>query len=188
MIVWERKQEGFTIVELLIVVVVIAILAAITIVSFNGIQARARDSARIENIQAIAKAIELYKVDNNQYPVISDAFSSESSGCGSATQNWGHCDRFKQLSDFLAPYMKLDPTSLSSATVGDYGYRYTSQSGDNFQSYGMSVNLEGNGGANDGGYFANAFEVGPKPSYCMNKYSGASANWTVYVNVCSGGN
>jgi prepilin-type N-terminal cleavage/methylation domain-containing protein len=187
MIVWERKQEGFTIVELLIVVVVIAILAAITIVSFNGIQARARDSARIENIQAIAKAIELYKVDNNQYPVISDAYSAETT-CGSQTENWGHCDRWKLLSNELAPYMKLDPTSLSAVTTGNYSYRYTSQSGDNFQTYGMLVYLEGNGGANDGGYFANAFEVGPKPSYCMNKYSGASANWTSYVNVCTGGN
>lgn len=40
-----RKSSGFTIVELLIVVVVIAILAAITIVSYNGITARANDSA-----------------------------------------------------------------------------------------------------------------------------------------------
>ena len=39
------KQKGFTIVELLIVIVVIAILAAITIVAFNGIQQRAKNSA-----------------------------------------------------------------------------------------------------------------------------------------------
>jgi prepilin-type N-terminal cleavage/methylation domain-containing protein len=187
MILWERKQKGFTIVELLIVVVVIAILATITIVSFNGIQARARDTNRIENVQAIAKAIELYKVDKGQYPAISDAYSAEST-CGSQTENWGHCDRWKLLSDEITPYMRLDPTSLSAVTTGNYSYRYTSQSGDNFQSYGMLVFLEGNGGANDGGYFANAFEVGPKPSYCMSKYSGTSANWTSYVNVCTGGN
>lgn len=43
---WAKKQKpGFTIVELLIVVVVIAILAAITIVSFNGITERARVSS-----------------------------------------------------------------------------------------------------------------------------------------------
>lgn len=40
-----RKQTGFTIVELLIVVVVIAIFAAITIVAYNGIQNRSRDSS-----------------------------------------------------------------------------------------------------------------------------------------------
>lgn len=41
---WAKKQNGFTIVELLIVVVVIAILAAITVVAYNGIQNRAKDS------------------------------------------------------------------------------------------------------------------------------------------------
>ena len=35
---WQRNSKGFTIVELLIVIVVIAILAALTIVAFNGIQ------------------------------------------------------------------------------------------------------------------------------------------------------
>jgi len=41
----EQRSKGFTIVELLIVVVVIAILAAITIVSYNGVQNRASDAA-----------------------------------------------------------------------------------------------------------------------------------------------
>ncbi len=44
MIVWAQKQKGFTIVELLIVVVVIAILASLTILSYNGIVSRASDS------------------------------------------------------------------------------------------------------------------------------------------------
>jgi general secretion pathway protein G len=41
-----NKQTGFTIVELLIVIVVIGILAAITLVAYNGLQDRANDSAR----------------------------------------------------------------------------------------------------------------------------------------------
>ena len=50
-----RNHTGFTIVELLIVIVVIAILAAITIVAFNGIQDRARFGSYRSDITAINK-------------------------------------------------------------------------------------------------------------------------------------
>ena len=63
------KQKGFTIVELLIVIVVIAILAAITIVAYNGVQARAHDSKREADGNGIKKALEVYRVANNRYPL-----------------------------------------------------------------------------------------------------------------------
>lgn len=56
----KRKQTGFTIVELLIVIVVIAILATISIVAYSGIQARARDSKRTNDIAQIKKALLAY--------------------------------------------------------------------------------------------------------------------------------
>lgn len=62
------RKQGFTIVELLIVIVVIAILAAITIVAFNGIQQRARDSERKSELVSIQKALEMYYTDNGGYP------------------------------------------------------------------------------------------------------------------------
>lgn len=65
---WAKQKSGFTIVELLIVVVVIAILAAITIVSFNGIQGRARDSERVSDISSIQKKLELFYAENGYYP------------------------------------------------------------------------------------------------------------------------
>jgi len=63
------QYRGFTIVELLIVIVVIGILAAITIVSFNGIQARTRDAERASEVKVLQKAFEMYKVDNGVYPL-----------------------------------------------------------------------------------------------------------------------
>lgn len=63
-----KSIHGFTIVELLIVIVVIAILAAISIVAYTGIQQRARDNARTQAVADIRKALELYKVDHDRYP------------------------------------------------------------------------------------------------------------------------
>ncbi len=65
----KQKEGGFTIVELLIVVVVIAILAAITIVAYNGIQNRAKDSAAKTASNQTSKKIALYFAANSDtYP------------------------------------------------------------------------------------------------------------------------
>jgi len=63
-----KKQTGFTIVELLIVIVVIAILAAITIVAYNGIQNRANDTAIQSDLANYSKKAELFNVENSNYP------------------------------------------------------------------------------------------------------------------------
>ena len=63
-----NPARGFTIIELLIVIVVIAILAAITIVAYNGIQQRARDSQRASDMAVLQKALEMYYADNGEYP------------------------------------------------------------------------------------------------------------------------
>lgn len=63
------KQSGFTIVELLIVVVVIAILAAITIVSFNGIQNRAHDTAVRADLSDNGKSLQRIAATEGQLPI-----------------------------------------------------------------------------------------------------------------------
>lgn len=59
------RRSGFTIVELLIVVVVIAILAAITIVSYNGITSQARASVMASDLSSWKKKAELHKAQND---------------------------------------------------------------------------------------------------------------------------
>ena len=62
------KQTGFTIVELLIVIVVIAILAAISVVAYNGIQNRAKTTAGYQLAQNIIKKAEIYRQVEGFYP------------------------------------------------------------------------------------------------------------------------
>ena len=79
MIQTNKKQSGFTIVELLIVIVVIGILAAITIVAYNGVQNRANNT-KIDTIaKEIADKSEVYAADHEgTYPTASTDFSGTS--------------------------------------------------------------------------------------------------------------
>src|SRR5690349_12435808 len=74
-----QSERGFTIVELLIVVVVIAILAAITIVSYNGITNRANQSSAKSAATTVQKKIELYQGEVGNYPITQAALSGDQS-------------------------------------------------------------------------------------------------------------
>lgn len=70
----KEKNKGFTIVELLIVIVVVAILAAVTIVAYNGIQARAKATQVESAVDQYRKALLQYATLNNEYPRASASF------------------------------------------------------------------------------------------------------------------
>lgn len=61
--------RGFTIVELLIVIVVIGILATITILAFNGTQDRAKFTNIQSNLKGVDAAIRVHNVENGTYPI-----------------------------------------------------------------------------------------------------------------------
>ena len=63
-----KYTHGFTIVELLIVIVVIAILAAITITAYNGITNRANDSAIQSDFSNLSKLVKKYQAETGKLP------------------------------------------------------------------------------------------------------------------------
>ncbi len=68
MISLKKRNQGFTIVELLIVIVVIGILALLVITTYSGIQAKARNSKRQTDIQSIQTQLEAFFSQNGYYP------------------------------------------------------------------------------------------------------------------------
>ena len=64
----KTNNKGFTIVELLIVIVVIGILAAIAVVAYNGVTTRANDTKRESNARNIANALAVYNSENEAWP------------------------------------------------------------------------------------------------------------------------
>lgn len=63
------KPSGFTIVELLIVIVIIGVLTAISVVSYSGVQTRSKLSKIETDITTVHKMLESYKARTGSYPV-----------------------------------------------------------------------------------------------------------------------
>jgi prepilin-type N-terminal cleavage/methylation domain-containing protein len=60
--------RGFTIVELLIVIVVIAILAALSVVGYTNIQQRVKNTTKVSTVQQSIRLLQLYRANNDDYP------------------------------------------------------------------------------------------------------------------------
>lgn len=64
----KKAQRGFTIIELLIVIAIIAILAGLVLNNFQGAQAKARDTQRVTDINNVHSKLEEFYNDTNYYP------------------------------------------------------------------------------------------------------------------------
>ena len=125
-------RSGFTIVELLIVIVVIAILAAISIIAYTGIQGRAKDTQRLQDMSTIVRALEAYKIVNGRYPSqvgTPDAGGWEITSDGTSATNFLSILKSNQTGITTVP---VDPTnSTVSGTVGS-GFRSPHRSFNNW--------------------------------------------------------
>jgi len=94
-----RKEGGFTLLELLIVIVIIGILALLIIPNITSAPKKARDTQRKTDLRAIQKGLEEYFVSNNVYP-----------------------NQLSDLTTGTTPIMKAIPTDPKNASPNTYDY------------------------------------------------------------------
>lgn len=126
-----KKQGGFTLLELLIVIVIIGILALLIIPNITSAPKKARDTTRKTDTTTMRKALEEYFVSNNAYPVAATAANASSA--------------LTALTSGSAPILKTipkDPKDTGGSYTGPYRYLYTSADG---SAYTLSACLENDG-------------------------------------------
>lgn len=140
----KNNQQGFTIVELLIVIVVIGILAALVITTYTGIQAKARNSERQTDIQSIQTQLEAYfaQGNNGHYPSRGDVNDS----------SWRTTNMKSLDPGALKDPQGSSETLAASPAAKSYAYTVTNDSGTSCESddttcskYTLTATLEGGG-------------------------------------------
>ena len=119
-------KKGFTIVELLVVIVVIGILAAITIVAYTGLTRRAKIASLESDLSSSLRFLQLFKVDNGEFPL------TVSTDCGvNPTTSTNLCLKASDGNDYTTtPYVRPTPQSFTlTATNGELSYYITESEG-----------------------------------------------------------
>ena len=71
----QKIKNGFTLVELIVVITIIAVISTIALVSFGGTNRKARDARRMSDLQKIAIALEMARQVNSTYPATIDSLT-----------------------------------------------------------------------------------------------------------------
>jgi prepilin-type N-terminal cleavage/methylation domain-containing protein len=118
------NSRGFTIVELLIVIVVIGILAAITIVAYTGITTQANQKTALGNAQTVKSAVDTFYAEKGTYPAVDTSGANAAAKATNTTTNinggsYGKLSSSVNLS--VAAALTADNTTILYALKGTTG-------------------------------------------------------------------
>ena len=137
-------RKGFTLIELMVVISIIAILATVGFVSFTNAQITGRDARRKQDLKGIQQALELYYQANNGYPGSAQC----PSGCSSDKQSSGWPSGFVTalVGSGDINQLPIDPRNAQGSWNGGAGpyyiYDYEYGAGTPPQSYKLCTRLE----------------------------------------------
>ena len=115
----KRRQTGFTLVELLIVAIILAILAAIVVPQFASTTVDAQEAALRSNLSGIRGAISLYRQQHGEYPGLLTAVPS---GVCSGTPGAGAAESRPALVGQLTRYTEGQGEACSRTDAGTYPF------------------------------------------------------------------
>jgi general secretion pathway protein G len=107
-----KKQMGFSMLEVMVVIAIIGIMMGVMVPVFMGNDDKARVSAAKQDIDAIATALDLYKLDNRRYPTTDQGLDALVTPPDNAV-NWAENGYLKKLKTdpWGNPYQYLSPGS-----------------------------------------------------------------------------
>lgn len=123
-----KRKKGFTLIELMIAISIVAIISAIGLVSYSQSQLIARDAKRKQDLRAISVALELYRQNNDQlYPNTNTNNGSGGSYTAGALLSNGANPWITQLTTSYINSVPKDPKTftgnpLSSNLITGYSY------------------------------------------------------------------
>ncbi|MCF5720138.1 type II secretion system major pseudopilin GspG [Pseudomonas syringae] len=108
-----KGQRGFTLIEIMVVVVIIGVLGAIVVPQFMSRPDQAKVTAAKTEVQAIATSLEMYRLDNAYYPSTQQGLEAlvQRPGGTPAARNWNPQGYLKSLpvDPWGTPYQYLNP-------------------------------------------------------------------------------
>ena len=115
-------EQGFTLLEIMVVVVIIGLLAAIVVPNFVGNIDKAAISRAKQDIRGIETALNLYRLDNFRYPTTSDGLQALVTNPGeAAAPNWKAQLRKLPIDPWNHPYQYAYPGQHGEFDVFSYG-------------------------------------------------------------------
>ncbi|OGL21860.1 hypothetical protein A2707_00715 [Candidatus Saccharibacteria bacterium RIFCSPHIGHO2_01_FULL_45_15] len=142
----QTKPSGFTIVELLIVIVVIGILAAIVIVAYQGVTQRSKNTQVVSYVSQFAKSLTIHINNEGSYPTTGVGSPTTNLACFDGTDTcWGSADAAKSaaLRSALIQITPGLPTTTTHTILLNYGTTADTAAGVNVAGYYILYQITG---------------------------------------------